>query len=158
MKVMYCIDKEHMQVLSSGPVPEVWGNISGMKDLADDVLADLSWAGYPSYCFLSRAAALAFSISEADLNNADYLYKKLTVPTKITLRQARLALLNINLLDAVEQVITNIQDPLKRKAAQIDWEYAEYINRTSDLISVLEPGLQLTSDQIDDLFIAAAIV
>lgn len=155
---MYCIDKEHLQVLSSGPVPEVWGTISGMADLADDVLADLSWAGYPTYCFVSREAALALGISEANLNNADYLYKKLTVPTKITLRQARLALLNINLLDAAEQVINNIQDPLKRKAAQIDWEYAEYIYRTSDLVAVLEQGLQLTTDQIDDLFIAAAIV
>jgi hypothetical protein len=158
MATVYCIDKEHMKVLSSGPVPEVWGTISGMKDLTAEVLADLSWAGYPFYGFLSRDAALAVNIPEADLNNADYLYKKLTVPEKITLRQARLALLNLNLLDLAETVISNIQDTTKRRAAQINWEYAEYINRTSDLVSVLEQGLPLTVDQMDDLFIAAAVI
>ena len=153
---MYCIDKDNMQVLSSGPVPEVWGTISGMTELSDAVLSDLSWAGYTSHCFLSREAALALNILEADLDHADYLHKKLTTPEKITLRQARLALLNMGLLDTVEEAITNIQDPTTRKAAQINWEYAENIFRISDLISMLEQSLQLTSDQIDDLFIAAA--
>lgn len=158
MVTVYCIDKEHMKVLSSGPVPEVWGTISGMKDLPAEVLENLSWAGYPLYGFLSREAAITIGIPEIDLNRADYLYKKLTVPEKITLRQARLALLNLNLLDSTETVIANIQDTTKRKAAQINWEYAEYIYRISDLVSVLEQGLPLTTDQMDDLFIAAAVI
>lgn len=75
--------------------------------------------------------------------------KNLTVPLKITMRQARLYLLEINLLDEVESIIS------QERAAQIEWEYAADVLLDSPLIRSVQSTLQLSNDQIADMFIAA---
>jgi hypothetical protein len=67
--------------------------------------------------------------------------------TQVTMRQARLVLLNNDLLDSVEQVIE--QAP---KAVQIEWEYATVIYRDSELVSQIASQLELGVEQIDALF------
>lgn len=76
------------------------------------------------------------------------------VPETVSPRQARLALLGIGMLDAVEQALAAIPGP-QGKAALIDWEYATEVQRSSPLIAALGPALGLNSEQIDDLFRAA---
>lgn len=78
------------------------------------------------------------------------------VPQIVTMRQARLALLSVGLLDDVEDAIESIPDLKTRRAAQIDWEYATDVRRDSPLIVQLGPSLGLTGTQIDELFILAA--
>lgn len=77
------------------------------------------------------------------------------VPSSITPRQARLALLGAGLLDTVQSAFAQLPDP-QRTAASIEWEYATTIERTSPLVSQFGPILGLTEEQIDELFIAAA--
>ena len=77
------------------------------------------------------------------------------VPASVSMRQGRLALLAAGLLDTVEAGIASIPDATKRRAAEIDWEYATEIRRQSPLIASLGPALGLTDAQIDGLFIAA---
>ena len=60
-----------------------------------------------------------------------------SVPASITMRQARLALLSIGLLDDVDAAIAAIPDPVQRKAAEIEWEYATVIERNSPLVQSL---------------------
>ena len=78
------------------------------------------------------------------------------VPQAVTMRQARLALLAVGLLDDVENAIDAIPDVTARRAALIDWEYATDVRRDSPLIAQLGPALGLTNAQIDELFIAAS--
>ena len=78
------------------------------------------------------------------------------VPQSVTMRQARLALLGIGLLDDVDAAIAAIPDPVQRKAAQIEWEYATVIERSSPLVQSLAAGLGLTAADIDDLLTLAA--
>ena len=78
------------------------------------------------------------------------------VPTSVTPRQARLALLQIGKLDAVSAALTAIPDPARRTAAQIEWEYATVIERNSPLVTSLAAGLGLTAADIDALFEAAS--
>ena len=78
------------------------------------------------------------------------------VPQSVTMRQARLALLGIGLLDDVDAAIAAIPDPVQRKAAQIEWEYATVIERNSSLVQSLAAGLGLTAPAIDALFEAAS--
>jgi len=78
------------------------------------------------------------------------------VPTSVTPRQARLALLQIGKLDAVSAALTAIPDPARRTAAQIEWEYATVIERNSALVTSLAAGLGLTAADIDALFEAAS--
>lgn len=47
------------------------------------------------------------------------------IPQSVTMRQARLALLGAGLLDDVNSAIAAIPDPVQRKAAEIEWEYAQ---------------------------------
>ncbi len=77
------------------------------------------------------------------------------VPAEVTMRQARLALLAAGLLDDVEAAIAGMDEPAKT-AAQIEWEYSNALQRDNALVSVLGPALGLSSNQIDDLFRAAA--
>jgi hypothetical protein len=72
------------------------------------------------------------------------------------MRQARLALLGAGLLDDVDAAIAAIPDPVQRKAAQIEWEYAAVVERNSLLIQQLAPALGMSAEQMDQLFITAA--
>lgn len=77
------------------------------------------------------------------------------VPDSITMRQARLVLLGAGLLDQVEGAIDALPEPT-RSAAHIEWEYAADMHRDHALIANLSAGLNLTGEQIDNLFKAAA--
>lgn len=78
------------------------------------------------------------------------------VPQVVSMRQARLALLGAGLLDDVEAAIAAIPDPTERRAAQIEWEFGQEVNRQHGLVSMLVPALGLTDAQIDALFIQAS--
>lgn len=71
------------------------------------------------------------------------------------MRQARLALVAVGLLDAVTEAISEIADPAQKKAAQIEWEYSATVRRQQPLVLALAPALGLDSAAIDQLFIAA---
>ena len=78
------------------------------------------------------------------------------VPQSVTMRQARLALLRAGLLDDVDAAIAAIPDPVQRKAAEIEWEYAQTVDRSSPFTQQLAAGLNLTAEQLDALFTQAA--
>lgn len=78
-----------------------------------------------------------------------------SVPTEITMRQARLALLGAGLLDDVSTTISAMSEPMK-SAANIEWEYSNTVLRHNGFVSVLAPLLGLTDEQVDNLFILAA--
>lgn len=82
---------------------------------------------------------------EADSNQAR------PIPTSVTPRQARLALLSAGLLDQVESAVTAAGG-----ATKIAWEYATVINRDDPLIISISSSLGLTAEQIDALIAHAA--
>lgn len=96
------------------------------------------------------------------MNNIDWTQKttaaeraKAAVPQSVTMRQARLALLQMGNLDAAEAAIDSIPDATLRRAAQIEWEYAQGIERNSPLVQQVVGALQINDKQLDDLFILA---
>ena len=72
------------------------------------------------------------------------------IPEVITMRQARLQLLEVGLLDNVEAIVA-----LDRKS-QIEWEYASEVYKESPLIESVKGALNLTDTQIDDMFVEAS--
>lgn len=72
------------------------------------------------------------------------------IPTSITMRQARLYLLNQNLLDNVESLVS------QNRAWQIEWEYANEVLRTNQLITAMQSSLNLTNEQVDTMFFEAS--
>ena len=73
------------------------------------------------------------------------------VPQQVTIRQARLALLNAGLLDDVEVVIA-----AAGREAQLEWEYAAVVDRSNPAVAAVQQQEALTDAQIDDLFREAA--
>ena len=78
------------------------------------------------------------------------------VPTVVTQRQARLALLGAGLLDAVDAAIDAIPDPATRAAARITWDYGQEVVRDNPVLLAMAASLDLEPEQVDALFIAAA--
>lgn len=68
----------------------------------------------------------------------------------ITPRQARLKLLEANLLNNLEAIITT------NRAWQIEWEYATEVKRDSPLINAVAVQAGLTETQIDTMFTEAS--
>lgn len=77
------------------------------------------------------------------------------VPVSVTMRQARLALLQAGLLSQVEVAINALPEP-PRTAARIEWDFSSEVYRDRDFVLMLGNTLGLTSEQMDDLFITAA--
>ncbi|EAJ5193028.1 hypothetical protein RLQ69_000438 [Campylobacter jejuni] len=74
-------------------------------------------------------------------------YNEKGVPRKISIRQAKLALLEVGLLDDVEALIRNAP-----KATQINWEYATEFERNNELILYFQQQAKLSDEFVDELF------
>jgi anionic cell wall polymer biosynthesis LytR-Cps2A-Psr (LCP) family protein len=73
------------------------------------------------------------------------------VPESVTMRQLHLAMLGANMIDAVSSGIGKLTKPA-RDIMQIEWDRATIVTRSFPILTMLN----LTSAQIDALFIAAA--
>jgi hypothetical protein len=77
------------------------------------------------------------------------------VPKAVTMRQARLALLQAGMLQTVNQAVASMPGDAG-EAARIEWEYSQEVQRDKQLVLALAPVLGLNEAQLDALFIAAA--
>ena len=77
------------------------------------------------------------------------------VPQEVTMRQARLALLDAGLLSSVQTAINSLQEPAKTKA-QIEWDYSNALQRDNSFVATLGAALGLNEEALDSLFIAAS--
>lgn len=89
------------------------------------------------------------------------------VPSTVSMRQARLALLEAGLLDTVDQTIQSlvtetVEDPtlgtvivLDANVARIEWNYSQTVTLHSPIIHAVSQKLNLTKDQVYQLFIRA---
>ena len=72
---------------------------------------------------------------------------KASIPQVVTIRQAKLALLQAELLDNIETAMTQAD-----RATQIEWEYATEFRRDWPALITMQQMLGLTDKQIDELF------
>ena len=78
------------------------------------------------------------------------------VPQQVTMRQARLVLLQAGILNDIKTAIAEIEDPIQRQAAEIEWEYATVVDRSSQFVQNLAAGLNLSETDLDNLFTQAS--
>lgn len=102
------------------------------------------------YTFASEREFLAMR-KGADLSIPEIV----PVPQSITMRQARLALLNVGLLASVAAAIGALPSPSK-EAAQIEWDHSQTVERHRPFVQSLSAALGLTGAQLDALFTEAA--
>ena len=77
------------------------------------------------------------------------------VPKSVTMRQARLALLQAGKLGTVNSAIASMEG-VQGEAARIEWDYSNEVQRAQPLVAALGGVLGMTSEQLDQLFITAA--
>lgn len=75
---------------------------------------------------------------------------KALVPSEVTMRQARLALLDAGLLASVNTLLS------ADERAKIMWEYATHVYRNEPLVLSMQQATGMTDLQIDELFVAAS--
>jgi hypothetical protein len=78
------------------------------------------------------------------------------IPRRVTMRQARLALLGAGLLEQIDTAINAIEDATQKAAAKIEWEYAQEVDRDHQWVQGLSVALELSEAQLDALFTQAA--
>jgi hypothetical protein len=78
-------------------------------------------------------------------------------PVQVTMRQARLVLLQAGLLDDVESAIAGMTGA-QGQAAVIEWGYSNTLRRSQPLVAQLGAVLGLNTAQLDDLFLAASTI
>ena len=78
-------------------------------------------------------------------------FRQYYASTVITPRQARLALLNAGLLNAVEAYVAT-----QSRSVQIEWEFANEIRRDWQPVLQAASALGLSNAQVDELFMSAA--
>lgn len=80
-----------------------------------------------------------------------------SIPQILSMRQARLALLDAGLLNSVQTAINGLPSPQKERA-QIEWDYSNEVQRHNGFVATLGPALGLSEAQIDALFVAGAVL
>lgn len=78
-------------------------------------------------------------------------------PSKVTMRQARIALHRQSMLTSVETAIDSLPEPM-RTEARIEWDYSQEVHRNKEFVVTLGGILGLNSAQLDALFIEAASI
>lgn len=85
----------------------------------------------------------------------EYPQPVLVVPAEVTMRQARLALLSAGVLASAEAAINAMAGP-EGEAARIEWNYSSVMRRDKPFVNAIGGLLGLSSQQIDELFVAAS--
>jgi len=130
---------------------------------ADDVQAKChSYADVQMGMFRDDAQVLGTPLDEhealialVEANIVPYVTPPPTIPQVVSMRQARLALLGAGLLSTVSTAIAALPSPQK-ETAQIEWEYAVEVQRSSGLVPAMALALGMTDAQIDNLFVVAS--
>jgi len=81
-------------------------------------------------------------------------YRKSQVPPEVQLWRIR-TILKLSQLEAqIETVLDSLPEPSKTAANYI-WNYGTTVERNSQTVLLIQTTLQLTDEQVDDLFIQA---
>ena len=77
---------------------------------------------------------------------------RLTQFKPLTRRQFKLALLENGLLETVEHMISGIEDPSIKARIQIEYSESERFERSNQSVQYMLGVLDLTSDQVDEMW------
>lgn len=90
---------------------------------------------------------------QADIDEANAANP--VVPIQISMKQARLALLRVDLYTATQDAIANMAGQAGQEA-RIVWEYSTTVDRNSALVINVSAALGMDDAHIDKLFMLAA--
>lgn len=108
----------------------------------------------PEFAYMLPAGCVEITEEEANSIRAAEIPPQI-VPKSVTMRQARLALLQAGKLQAVNNAIAEMTGD-QGEAARIEWDYSNEVRRTQPLTLALAQVIGMTEEEMDALFIEAA--
>lgn len=108
----------------------------------------------PEFSYMLPAGCVPITEEEAEAIRAANSPPQ-AVPQSVTMRQARMALLQAGLLQTVNDAIAAMPG-IEGDAARIEWEFSSEVHRDKALVQSLAPTLRMTDAELDDLFTLAA--
>lgn len=126
----------------------------------DTTVRVIAYSGDQVAFFRADVAQYGGEIDEALLAEIQAEWVPLPPPpppiiTSVTMRQARLALLQQGLLTQVNNAVASMPG-VQGDAARIEWEFSSTVERNRPLVQSLAASLGLTSQELDGLFAFAA--
>lgn len=67
MSIYFLCNKIAKTIISLGPLPDAWENISGLNESMGSALSDLSWAGHLEKGFYTEEEAIELGINPLDI-------------------------------------------------------------------------------------------
>lgn len=108
----------------------------------------------PEFAYMLPAGCVQITEQEAEaIRDANKPIQP--VPQSVTMRQARLALLQAGKLQAANNAIASMTGP-QGEAARIEWDYSNEVKRDQPLTISLAQSIGMTESEMDALFIEAA--
>ncbi|HWI02405.1 MAG TPA: hypothetical protein VNT52_01005 [Acidimicrobiales bacterium] len=104
---------------------------------------------------MNRPAGTEFRIVDGEVEIYTPEPPEPGVPQRVTMRQARQALILAGLDQAVEDAIDSLPEP-HNKLARAEWEYSQTVERDRPFVQMLAPALGLDDAALDALFVHAA--
>lgn len=92
----------------------------------------------------------AEAVEDDDHGLLEFMLSKET-PKQVTMRQTRLALLQGGYLTTINSAIAAMPGAAG-DAARIEWEFSSTVERNRPLVAAMASALNLSPEQIDDLF------
>ena len=91
-----------------------------------------------------------------DLTQQEIDQRKPKLPDTCSPRQLRIALIQNGISPSVvDAQIDGISDPVQKEIASAEWEYALEIKKEHPLVGMIATSLNLTEQQVDDIFVLA---
>lgn len=170
---MYALVENNQIIQVVESLPTCWRNISGLNLLSDiNALKALGWYNidvfepvydpntqriaydyvYDSVADIVTRTATIIDIAQQEILEQLQLKRQRMICTNY---QARAVLIQLNLYSAVENIMS---DPQTDPMAKIAWEYASNFYRISPFVNSMASVLNLTDEQLDDLFEQAMAV
>ncbi|WP_264522126.1 hypothetical protein [Flavobacterium sp. N1994] len=132
------IDKKTEKVLF---VTAIEVELSGDQTLIDD---------YPTGEFSNPY----YSISKKEFYEGVAVIEVVPVPVEVALWRIRTILKLNDKETIIEDALNSLEDPIKTAALNI-WQFGTTIERQSQTVGLLQNILQMTNDQVDEIFIQA---
>jgi hypothetical protein len=118
-------------------------------DYATQTLESRAFADLPNFKWIEETYVRDLSQQEIDQRLPQ-------PPDTCTPRQLRIALIQTGISPSViDAQIDGISDPVQKEIARAEWEYALEIKKEHPLVGMIAASLNLTEQQVTDIFILA---
>jgi len=118
-------------------------------DSATQTLENRAFADLPNFKWIEETYVRDLSQQEIDQRLPQ-------PPDTCTPRQLRIALIQTGISPSViDAQIDGISDPVQKEIARAEWEYALEIKKEHPLVGMIAASLNLTEQQVTDIFILA---